>query len=49
MSNVVKAECPHCGKKANGKDEIDRLFGWRVVNGKTVPQSWCYECRSKDS
>lgn len=49
MSNVIKAECPHCGKKANNKDEIDKLFGWRVVNGKTVPQSWCYECRSKDS
>lgn len=49
MPNTVKAECPHCGKKAAGKDEIDKYFGWRIVNGKTVPQSWCYACRDKKS
>lgn len=48
MPNTVKAECPNCGKTANGKGEIEQLFGWRTVNGKEVPQSWCYECRSNE-
>lgn len=45
MPNIVTAKCPNCGKEAHGKDEIDVLFGWRTVNGKTVPQSYCKECR----
>lgn len=45
MPNTVKAECPHCGKVANGRDEIDQFFGWRIVNNKKVPQSWCRKCR----
>lgn len=45
MPNTIKASCPKCKKVAKGKDEIDKLFGWRTVNGKTVPQSQCYECR----
>ncbi len=45
MPNIIRAECPHCGKTANGKDKIDELFGWRTVNGKKVPQSWCRVCR----
>lgn len=45
MPNTVKAKCPHCEKKAKGKDQIDKLFGWRKVNGHTVPQSWCKQCR----
>lgn len=47
MPNTIHAKCPQCEKEAHGKDKIDELFGWRVVNGKTVPQSWCRECRSK--
>ena len=45
MPYTIEAKCPCCGKEANGKDEIDNLFGWRVVNGKTIPQSYCYACR----
>ena len=48
MPNKVFAQCPNCGKEARGKDEIDAKFGWRVVNGKTVPQSWCYVCRNEE-
>lgn len=46
MSNEVWAKCPCCEKTANGKDAIDSQFGWRTVNGKTVPQSYCYNCRN---
>ena len=45
MPHYEMAECPHCGKTAFGKDEIEELFGYRY--GGTMPQSWCRECRSK--
>lgn len=48
MANKIYAQCPQCKKEANKKREIDELFGWRVVNGEEVPQSWCYECRAKE-
>lgn len=41
------AECPHCGKTAYGRDEIEREFGYRY-NG-TKPQSWCKECRAANN
>ena len=41
------AECPNCGKTAFGRDEIERLFGYRNMgDGRYIPQSWCKECRS---
>ena len=47
MPYKVKAKCPHCKKTANGKDELEKLFGWRKVKGKTIPQSYCRVCRNK--
>lgn len=47
MPHVVNAECPVCGKTANGYNEIEEKFGWRFVNGKKIPQSYCIACRSK--
>ena len=43
----MTAACPQCGKTATGDYEIDDVFGFRTVNGKRIPQSWCKECRSK--
>lgn len=41
------AECPCCGKKAKGRNEIERWFGYRDMgNGKVIPQSYCRKCRS---
>lgn len=45
MPHGEYAECPHCGKVAHGREEIEELFGYRYLG--TVPQSWCRECRSK--
>lgn len=45
MPSRLEASCPHCDKEANGYDEIEELFGFRVLNGKNVPQSWCRTCR----
>ena len=44
------AECPNCGKTAYGEDEIQKLFGYRNMgDGRTIPQSWCRECRKSSS
>ena len=40
------AECPNCGKVAYGKVGIEEEFGYRnMETGKTIPQSWCRDCR----
>ena len=40
------AQCPDCGKTAHGKDEIEKLFGYRKINtSASIPHSWCRECR----
>ncbi len=44
------AECPNCGLVAHGEDEIEEDFGYRNVgSGKSIPQSWCRDCRSQGS
>ena len=45
----MTARCPQCGKEATGDYEIQEEFGFRNVNGKRIPQSWCRECRSRGS
>lgn len=43
------AECPRCNKLAKGKEEIYKLFGYRIMeNGKTIPQSHCRTCRIEE-
>jgi uncharacterized protein DUF1232 len=46
LPNKMEASCPHCGKIAKGYDAIDDKFGFRVLGGKNVPQSWCRNCRA---
>ena len=45
MPYTIKAKCPDCGKEAKGINKIEQLFGWRIVNHKKIPQSYCRECR----
>jgi len=47
MPYDLGAECPCCGKTA-GRDinEIEEKFGFRTVNGKKIPQSYCRNCRN---
>jgi hypothetical protein len=33
--------CPKCGISG----DIDVEFGWRLMEGKIKPQSWCRSCR----
>ncbi|MCH4210686.1 MAG: hypothetical protein LKF75_03260 [Bacilli bacterium] len=44
MPHFEEATCPHCGKTAYGRAEIEEEFGYRYDG--TIPQSWCRECRA---
>jgi len=35
-------KCPNCELF----DTVEEHFGWRTINGKKIPQSWCSKCRS---
>lgn len=40
------AKCPCCSEKAFSLDEIEDVFGFRVMEtGKEIPQSYCRACR----
>ncbi len=45
MPYKIEAICPKCGKKANGLSGIEVKFGWRIINGKKIPQAYCRNCR----
>jgi hypothetical protein len=48
MPYEIKAECPCCSIKAISLNEIERVFGFRVMENKEkIPQSYCKSCRSK--
>ncbi|WP_158653840.1 hypothetical protein [Helicobacter cetorum] len=43
--------CPHCGVVAFTEEEIEKIFGTRIMkyeSGKKIEreQSWCKKCRS---
>jgi len=44
--------CPRCPVEgrdeavtAVGTDDIAEKFGWRMINKRPIPQSWCKQCR----
>jgi len=39
------AKCPKCSRTAASRQEIEKEFGFRTVDGMTRPQSWCKKCR----
>lgn len=41
----ITATCPLCHKEAKGRDQINRLFGYRNMDGFVRVQSWCRDCR----
>lgn len=44
---VIRADCPKCGKWAEGFDVVQVLFGFYRKNRWVVPNCWCKECKSK--
>ena len=46
---VETAVCPHCGKVAKGRKQIERDFGYRNMGDGTIRvQSWCRNCRIEE-
>jgi superfamily II DNA or RNA helicase len=39
------AKCPKCEKTANGYLQVEKLFGFRMMNGNKTVQSQCKKCR----
>ena len=42
---LEKAVCPKCGQKANSKEQVKKLFGFRLTGSTIRVQSWCRICR----
>lgn len=45
MTKFDFAKCPKCDKVANGRSEVETLFGIRNNGGNLMVQSWCKTCR----
>lgn len=45
-SAVEDVKCPRCGATAGSRQETEKLFGFRNIDGLVRPQSWCKKCRS---
>lgn len=41
----IRACCPKCDVKAEGRGPIEIMFGFRRNQGYQQPQSWCRRCR----
>ena len=46
---MIEAKCPRCTLESSGDEEIEAKFGFRTVQEKIIPQSWCRRCRSGKS
>ena len=45
---IIKKLCPRCKEVfASNDDEIKEKFGYRTTGEKTIPQSWCRNCRNQ--
>ena len=45
VSARESAKCPKCGKSVQSRQEIEKEFGFRNMDGMSRPQSWCRKCR----
>lgn len=43
---MIETKCPNCALEASGNEEIETKFGFRIIQDKTISQSWCRRCRS---
>jgi len=42
---IIKSQCPSCHKIASTDEEVEKMFGYRNMNGTVRTQSWCRDCR----
>lgn len=41
----ITAKCPKCGKFSKDHEDVQKYFGFRIMDGISRPQSWCRVCR----
>jgi len=41
----ITAKCPKCAKLVKGHEDVQKYFGFRIMDGISKPQSWCRDCR----
>ena len=46
--NILFKKCPQCNVQSKGRANVETIFGFRRVGEKTIPQSYCRECRKKE-
>ena len=47
VSSAEHVKCPRCGRIASSRNDIEKEFGYRNMDGIARPQSWCRNCRSQ--
>lgn len=45
LSNETYIRCPVCGAEATGLDDINRVFGYKMVKEVVQPYAVCRKCR----
>jgi len=48
MAQLDYAFCPRCHKKAQDKNKVEELFGYRNNDGYFMAQSHCRDCRLEE-
>ena len=46
ISAKEHTKCPRCHKTAESRQDIEKKFGFRNMDGIVRPQSWCKTCRN---
>jgi hypothetical protein len=45
IKDRISTTCPKCKTHVNGKQSVEKIFGFRKSNGKIITQSYCRKCR----
>ncbi|MBE5895491.1 MAG: hypothetical protein E7285_07470 [Lachnospiraceae bacterium] len=47
ITNEIFMHCPSCGRESAGLEEINRVFGYKIVKDEIRPYTECKNCRSE--
>ena len=45
IQDQISTTCPKCQIHVNGKQNVEKIFGFRKIRGKIITQSYCRKCR----
>lgn len=49
ITNETYMKCPTCGTEARGLKDINKVFGYKIINEDLFPFDECRKCRGKES